>query len=133
VEPALAARLAEADVLWVTTIGDGGQPQTSPVWFLWHDGAFHLASEPDATKVANIRSCLLISVHLEGAGSGDLVVTVEGSATIDAGFDEVVAARYVDKYRIGIAGLGLTPPAYLSRFAAGVTISPSRWRVFPSG
>ncbi|MCU1373082.1 MAG: transposase, partial [Actinomycetia bacterium] len=78
VELELEARLAAAEVLWLTTVDERGQPQTSPVWFVWHGGAFHVASEPGAGKVANIGARPRVSVHLDGAGAGDLVVTVEG-------------------------------------------------------
>jgi PPOX class probable F420-dependent enzyme len=133
VEPELAARLAAAEVLWLTTVGERGQPQSSPVWFVWHDEAFHVATEPTAGKVANIRARPLVSVHLEGAGAGDLVVSVEGVGAVVEGLPAGAAERYLAKYGEGIARLGLTAGSYLSQFGAAVVVTPSRWRVFSSG
>ena len=127
----LADRLATAEVLWLTTVGEGGVPQSSPVWFAWHDGAFHVATEPAAGKVANIGARPAVAVHLEGAGAGDLVVTVEGKASLGTGLGPATAA-YVEKHAAGFARLGTTAEAYLATFSVGVHITPTRWRVFPS-
>jgi len=127
----LADRLAAAEVLWLTTLGERGQPQSSPVWFAWDGEAFHVASEPGAAKVANVRRHPAVSVHLDGAGAGDLVVTVEGEASTQDGLGPATEA-YVRKYADGFARLGLTPAAYLATFSAALRVVPTRWRVFPS-
>jgi PPOX class probable F420-dependent enzyme len=127
----LADRLATADILWLTTVGEGGLPQSSPVWFVWHDGAFHVASEPTAGKVANISARPAVAVHLEGAGAGDLVVTVEGEAALGVGLGTAVEA-YVEKHAAGFARLGTSAEEYLAQFSVGVRITPTRWRVFSS-
>jgi PPOX class probable F420-dependent enzyme len=132
VDAQLAERLAAADVLWLTTLGERDQPQSSPVWFVWHGDAFHLASDPAAGKIANIRRRPLVSVHLEGAGAGDLVVTVEGTARLPETLDAAVAAAYTAKYADGITRLGTTAAEYLAEFSAAVVVTPGRWRVFSS-
>jgi PPOX class probable F420-dependent enzyme len=132
VELELEARLAAAEVLWLTTVDERGQPQTSPVWFVWHGGAFHVASEPGAGKVANIGARPRVSVHLDGAGAGDLVVTVEGIGSITAGLTPEAAERYLAKYSDGFQRLEMTPADYLAQFSTGVEVAPIRWRVFPS-
>ncbi len=37
---ALGKPLLEESKAWITTVTAGGQPQSSPVWFLWADGEF---------------------------------------------------------------------------------------------
>jgi hypothetical protein len=42
-EPAHAAaagRLQAEPVIWLTTVASSGQPQSTPVWFLWEGGRF---------------------------------------------------------------------------------------------
>jgi PPOX class probable F420-dependent enzyme len=131
VEDALA-RLAAEEIVWLTTVRTDGQPQSSPVWFVWHDGALYVASEPGSAKVANIRRHPPVAVHLEGAGPGELVVSIEGTATVADGLPDDVALAYRRKYEAGVARLGMTGPGYLERFAAGIAVVPRRWRVFPS-
>ena len=43
----LAPLLASTAVAFVSTIGPGGEPQTTPIWFTWKDGASD-ASPPEA-------------------------------------------------------------------------------------
>lgn len=126
------ARLAAAEVGWLTTVGAGGGPQSSPIWFVWHDGRVHLVSEPAATKLGNIARHPEVSFHLEGAGAGDVVVTMEGRATAAGGLAQPVAEAYVAKYAAGFARLGTTPVAYFEAFSAPVVIEAVRWRVYAS-
>ena len=122
-------RLEHDEVAWLTTVGPDGQPQSSPVWFLWHDGDVYIASEPAALKVANIAANPRVALHLEGAGASDIVVTMEGSATRTSG---VPADRYAAKYATELAHIGMTAADYLARFSVAIRIAPTRWRVFTS-
>ena len=36
---AAAARLRTEPVIWLTTVARSGQPQSTPVWFLWEAGS----------------------------------------------------------------------------------------------
>ena len=50
-----AQRLAGEGVGWLTTVGAEGQPQSSPVWFIWDGASLWLRSQAQAGKVRNIR------------------------------------------------------------------------------
>jgi PPOX class probable F420-dependent enzyme len=107
-----------------------GQPQASPVWFYWDGTAIHIATRPDAPKVRNVRARPAVSFSVDGAAAGDLVVTIEGDATVD---DELACADdYVTKYAGGMDRLAVTPGEYLAEFSAALRITPTRWRVFTS-
>src|SRR4051812_22438394 len=44
-------RLGTAVVIWLTTIADDEQPQSTPVWFLWDGDSFLIYSKPGSPKV----------------------------------------------------------------------------------
>jgi PPOX class probable F420-dependent enzyme len=67
---AAAGRLQTDPIIWLTTVNPSGQPQSTPVWFLWQDGEFIIYGSADGPKKANIEANPLVSLHLEGAGHG---------------------------------------------------------------
>jgi len=121
-------RLAGADIGWITTVDASGRPQSSPVWFLWHEGAVLVATQPSATKVANLADNPAASFHLEGAGPGELVVTLEGIAAVGGS----MPSAYGVKYAGALGRVGTTATAYLADFSATVRLVPSRVRMFRS-
>ena len=128
---ALEARLSEEIVAWVTTVTGGGQPQSSPVWFLWADGEFLVYAQPHSWKVRNIRANPRVSLHLNSDEAGNRVATFEGSARIceeDPPAEEVPA--YLAKYRGGIAGIGVTPEQLGAEYPTALRITPARVRVY---
>ena len=67
---ALSKKLAHADrrlrtevILWLTTVRADGQPQSSPVWFVWDGRTFLIYSLP-SQKVPNIRRSPRVSLHM---------------------------------------------------------------------
>src|SRR5215471_4884899 len=85
-EPAHAAaaeRLRADPVIWLTTVNQSGQPQSTPVWFWWQDGEFIIYGSADGPKTASIEANPLVSLHLDGNGRGGSNVIFEGRATID--------------------------------------------------
>ena len=109
----------------------GGQPQSSPVWFLWEEGEFLVYAQPHSWKVRNIRANPQVSLHLNSDEQGNRVVTFEGSARIAGGHPlghEVPA--YLAKYREGIAGIGMTPEQMGTEYATALRITPTRVRVY---
>src|SRR5262245_58689073 len=106
-------RLGREPIAWLTTVRANGQPQSSPVWFVWEGSTFLLYSIPTSAKVPNIRANPRVSVHLSDDGSGGDVVTFEGTAEIveDAPRVETVSA-YVEKYREMIQAMGTDPEQF---------------------
>src|SRR5712664_349215 len=68
---------------WVTTVNPDGQPQSSPIWFLWRDGVVLVYSHVRAPRNANVESNPRVSFNLNTDPDGDDVVTMEGTARID--------------------------------------------------
>ncbi|MGI9008873.1 MAG: pyridoxamine 5'-phosphate oxidase family protein, partial [Streptosporangiaceae bacterium] len=53
---AAAARLHDEPIIWLTTVSPSGQPQSSPVWFLWDGGEFLIYGSKNGPKTPNIRA-----------------------------------------------------------------------------
>ncbi len=128
---ALAERLRTESVAWITTVAPDGQPQSSPVWFLWDGDEFLVYAQPHSWKVRNIRANPQVSLHLNSDDAGGQVVTFEGSAQITGGHPEAhEVASYLAKYREGIAGIGMTPEQMGAEYATALRITPTRVRVY---
>ena len=122
-------RLRSEQILWLTTVRVDGQPQSSPVWFLWDGETLLVFSQPDAQKLRNLASNPRVAVHLESEGTGDEVVTIEGTAAVDP--DAPPSDRieeYRVKYREGTKALGWTPAKLARDFSVAIRIRPTRIR-----
>jgi PPOX class probable F420-dependent enzyme len=126
-----AERLDREDVGWVTTVSAGGQPQSSPVWFVVQDDAINLQSRPDASKVANVRSNRKVSFHFNSDPGGGDIVTIDGDAEVlDAPAPGVVDA-YRAKYETAIREhLRSTPEAIIEEYRTPIRVTPRRVRTY---
>ena len=124
-------RLRSELILWLTTVRADGQPQSSPVWFLWDGATCLLFSQPGAQKLRNLAANPLVAVHLESDGTGEKVLTVDGTAAVDP--DAPASDRleeYQRKYRDGIHALGMTPAELARDFSVAVRVRPTRLRAW---
>ncbi len=127
---AAAARLETELIVWLTTVSPSGQPQASPVWFLWADGEFLVYSLATTPRIRNIAANPLVALNLNSTRDGGGVVSVEGEARIDR--DDPGAAAtpaFVIKYRRLLDEYGWTPERYASDYPIAIRIRPTRWRV----
>ena len=60
-----------------------GQPQASPVWFLWDGTAILVFSQPNAQKLRNLAANPRVAVHLDSDGIGGDIVTIDATAAVD--------------------------------------------------
>jgi len=126
--PAVASRLENDEVIWLTTVRRDGQPQSSPVWFVWNGVDVLIFSRPDATKVLNLASNPLVALHLDDRNGA--VVILEGRATLNAHVAVGLVDVYAAKYRDGFARLGTDASTYLGDFSTAIMVRPTRARVF---
>jgi PPOX class probable F420-dependent enzyme len=124
------SRLRGDEVLWLTTVDDSGQPQSSPVWFHWDGEDVLVLSRPDAAKVANIARHAAVSLHLNGGEAGTLVVSIEATATTGRPVDDARRSAYAAKYRHGFARLGTDADSYFAEFSTAIVAQPHRVRCF---
>ncbi len=128
---AVADRLQTESIAWITTVTDDGQPQSSPVWFLWADGDILVYARPRSWKVRNIRANPLVSAHLNSNDAGGRVVTFEGTAKVSNSRQLAHEnPAYLEKYREGIAAIDMTPEQLGTEFSAAILITPTRVRVY---
>jgi PPOX class probable F420-dependent enzyme len=124
-------RLREELVIWLTTVSPEGQPQSTPVWFLWDGESFLIFSQPGRPKLRNITENPRVGLHLRGDRSGDEVLIVEGRARRDP--DSPRADRvpvYVEKYQDSIEALEWTPASFAADYSEPVRIVPERVRAW---
>lgn len=125
------ARLTDEKIIWMTTVRPNGQPQTSPVWFLYDDGEFLIYSKAGTARTANLDANPRVSLNLDGNGEGGDVVSIEGIARIDTGAPpSSTVAAYQDKYRAFLERNGWTPEWFDSNYPVAIRVTPTRSRAW---
>jgi PPOX class probable F420-dependent enzyme len=126
------ARLERELILWLTTVTPDGQPQTSPVWFLWADGEVLLYSRADTPRFGNVRANPRVAATFDGDGDGGDVVSIEGEARIareQATLTDVPPA-YIAKHGAKLAAFGWTMESMLVDYPVEIRIRPTRVRAW---
>lgn len=124
-------RLRSDLIAWLTTVTAEGQPQATPVWFLWEDGTFLIYSRPGKAKLENIASNPKVSVHLRGTEAGDDIATFDGTADLPG--DQPPADQvpdYVSKYREQMEGFGWTPARFAELYSEPIRVTPTEARIW---
>ena len=125
------ARLSEERIIWLTTVTPAGQPQTSPVWFLYSDGEFLVYSLPGTARTRNLAANPRVSLHLDGNGRGGDIVSIEGEARLDpAAPPSTEVAAYQERYAPWIADYGWTPESFARDYPVALRIRPIRVRAW---
>ncbi len=127
---ALAARLETELIVWLTTVSPAGQPQSSPVWFVWDEGEFLIYSLAVTPRVRNIRANPRVALNLNSDATADDVVTFEGEARIvDASPPPSGVPEFVAKYRHLMDENGWTVERYFTDYPLPIRIRPTRLRL----
>jgi len=122
-------RLRTDLIVWLTTVSSEGQPQSSPVWFLWDEDAFLVYSQPHATKVRNLRANPKVALTLRTDETASSYITFEGTATLPDGPSGADVPAYLEKYEALIAEMGWTVEWMTGEYSQPVRITPTRVRV----
>lgn len=128
---AAQARLKEEAIAWLTTVNPAGQPQSTPIWFLWDGEEFVIYGSKSGPKIPNIKANPHVSLHLNGSDEGGDNVIFEGTASIDeaaAGLDD--AADYLAKYGQTIKRFGWTPESMANDYPHVIRVTPTRVRIW---
>ena len=125
--PHTEALLADAVVVWLTTVRPNGQPQASPVWFVIDSDEFLIYSRDDTPRLRNIAANPRVSLNLDSDEGSD-VVTIEGEARIVDGPSSIDHADYQKKYASLIKRIGYTPEQFADAYPVVIRVKPNRWR-----
>lgn len=125
-------RLGQDLILWLTTVTPEGQPQTSPVWFLWLDEELLIYSRANTPRAANIRANPQVAANLDGDGGGGDVLSMEGEARIvrERAMLADVPPAYLEKHAEKLAEYGWTMESMLVDYPMEIRIRPSRIRAW---
>ena len=125
----VARRLAEEEVIWLTTLDSQGSPQPRPVWFLWNGESILIFSEPGAYKVSHIENHPQVALNLNSDASGSDIVVILGDAQIVKAPVPVDEMReYLEKYRRGLKQINMTVDEYNSSYSLAIRITPKSLR-----
>jgi PPOX class probable F420-dependent enzyme len=118
--PELLPLLQSTAVAFVSTLGPRGEPQTTPQWFLWDDGALHLSLVDGRQKLRNLRRDPRISVVVVDPRDATFYVELRGHVDgLVEDPDLALERRIAEKYRGRHEDV---EPAGTRRFAARVMI-----------
>jgi PPOX class probable F420-dependent enzyme len=128
---ARALRRLQTELIgWVTTVNPDGQPQSSPIWFLWRGDDVVMYSHHRAHRNANVEAAPLVSFTLDTDPDGDDVVSMEGTARIDRSLPPATAVpAYLAKYDHMIERYGWTREWFANAYPVPIVITPTRWRL----
>lgn len=127
----VARRLAEDDVVWLTTVGADGTPQPSPVWFLWDGETALMYSQPDRPKLRNIERTGRASLSFNTDANGDDVVILTGDAWLDRDAPPATdIPAFITKYVRGMAHIGQTAEEFARDYPVAVRVRPTKLRGF---
>jgi PPOX class probable F420-dependent enzyme len=124
-------RLRSDIIVWLTTITASGQPQSTPVWFLWEDGTFLIYSRPGMPKLDNIAANPKVALHLRGTEVGDEIATFDGTAELPTGqppADQV--PDYVAKYREQMKRNDWSPARFAELYSEPIRVTPTEARIW---
>lgn len=118
--PELERLLDSNAVAFVSTIGPKGEPQTTPLWFLWEDGVLRFSLVEGRQKLRNLRRDPRISVVVVDPAAPTWYVELRGhidALTPDPGL--MLERKVAEKYTGGHADV--EPPG-TQRFATSVVV-----------
>ena len=124
-----ARRLAEEEIIWLTTTDDQGNPQPRPVWFLWNGASILIFSQSQAHKVAHIHNHSNIALNFNSTDTGGDVVVLLGEAEIDpspVSPEEMKA--YLDKYTQGLVEIKMTESEFKDSYHTTIRVTPTQLR-----
>ncbi len=125
-----AERLRAEVVGWLTTVSPAGQPQTSPVWFLWDGHELIVRSLESAWRERNLRQNPRVVFNLDSDGEGGDIVVIEGDARVDdGGLTPSENDTYRGKYDVKVRQYGWTWDGFERDYPVVLRISPKRVRI----
>jgi PPOX class probable F420-dependent enzyme len=115
----LAPLLDSTAVALVSTIGPEGEPQTTPLWFVWKDGAVHFSLVDGRQKLRNLRRDPRTSVVIVDPAEPTRYLELRGRVQLVADPELALEREVATRYRG--AHVDVEPPGTM-RFAARLDV-----------
>jgi PPOX class probable F420-dependent enzyme len=127
---AVQGHLKHQYAIWLTTVDSNLAPQPRPVWFIWQEDSFLIFSQAKAHKIAHIKKNSKVALNFNTDETGDKhVIVFTGEAFIDMDCPPAhQVPAYFEKYKEGIAGLGMTPQQFSMDYSVAIRIHPAEVR-----
>ena len=130
--PARSNACGAEPIGWLTTMNPDGQPQSSPIWFLWTERRGpRLLRQARAAQRERRASGRWSRSTSTPTPTGDEVVTMEGEARIDP--EDAAADRPTrptsPSTRACSTSYGWTAEYFAGEYPVDPRITPTRWRV----
>ncbi|MFN8445182.1 MAG: TIGR03667 family PPOX class F420-dependent oxidoreductase [Caldilineaceae bacterium] len=122
-------RIAEEEIIWLTSVSSLQIPQPRPVWFVWDQECFLIYSQPTSMKVRQIMRNPNIALHFNADAKGGDVQVFLGKAWIDLSAPmPAQMSAYVEKYEAGMRAIQMTPDRYSELFSTAIRVQPTKLR-----
>ena len=122
------SKLAREPVIWMTTVRDDGQPQSSVVWFLLEDDEILVYSK-ESIRVTNVAERPKVSMNVNSTEWGGGVLTLECTARIDRSTRPASEhPDYLAKYEDRIRSYNWTPESFSRDYPVPIWMSIDRVR-----
>jgi PPOX class probable F420-dependent enzyme len=127
----VARRLAEEQVIWLTTTDSSRTPQPRPVWFLWNGESILVFSQTGAYKIAHIKKHPRVSLNFNSDKYGEDIVVILGNAQIvDSTVPEEEITAYLTKYHQGLKRIEMSVEDFVNSYNTAIRITPRKLRGF---
>ncbi|SFR83727.1 PPOX class probable F420-dependent enzyme, Rv3369 family [Agromyces sp. CF514] len=123
-------RLTNERIAWFGSTSRNGYPHSVPVWFLWHEGAVVILSEPGAVKVRNASRDPRVLVHLESGHDEEQLTVLQGTVEVlnDAAtaWLPAIGDAYLEKYEHDLPPLKLTLEGMAAKYSTILRVTPEK-------
>ncbi len=129
IDPKFDEVIEHAEYMWFTTVRTDGQPQPTPVWFIYENDTFLIYSQPQAQKIRNITGNPKIALSITMSDDAEEFLVIMGDAVVDASAPAPSKhAAYISKYAESIPAIGMTPESFDAMFSLAIRVTPTRIR-----
>jgi PPOX class probable F420-dependent enzyme len=123
-------RLADDEIIWLTTVTPGGRPAPRPVWFSWDGALITIYTQPGGAKVRHLAANDQVTLNFNSTPSGTDVVVISGRAELvpDSPPPTQVPAL-LEKYRARIEQMGYALE-WFDSYSLAIRVTPERaWTI----
>ena len=117
--------IERSQIVTVATLGPGGEPQVTAMWFLWEDGALQISLNTERQKSKNLMRDPRVSAFFVDPENPYRTIEIRGRAEILPDSEYQLADRVAAKY-----GADLRPMDQAGGSRIAVTIVPSTIHTF---